>query len=72
MLNHGLNHGLFLLLLKLINWPLNCNVLAYFNFIFELKDVLALPKTAGSAQLRQIKVKVSFELFGALYMYISG
>ena len=45
-------------------------MLAYFNFIFELKDVLALPKTAGSAQLRQIKVKVSFELFGPLYMYM--
>ena len=36
-INHGLNHGLFILLLKLINCPIHwivC-VLAYFNFIFE-------------------------------------
>ena len=39
MLNHGLNHGFFLLLLKLISSPIHlvcivC-VLAYLNFIFE-------------------------------------
>ena len=38
MLNHGLNHGFFLLLFKLISCPIHwivC-VLAYLNFIFEL------------------------------------
>jgi hypothetical protein len=37
MLNHGLNHGFFLSLFKLIPCPINwivC-VLAYLNFIFE-------------------------------------
>ena len=42
-------------------------VLAYLNFIF--KAFLALPKTASSAQTH--KSVSSFELFGALYMYIA-
>ena len=44
-------------------------MLAYLNSIFELRAVLVLPKAGGS--VRYIKVRVSFELFGALYMYIS-
>ena len=44
-----------------------CTVLAYLNFIF--KAFLALPKTASSAQTH--KSVSSFELFGALYMYIA-
>ena len=37
MLNHGLNHGFFLSLFKLIPWPIHWIVcmLAYSNFIFE-------------------------------------
>ena len=37
MLNHGLNHGLFLSLFKLIPCPIHwiVYVLAYLNFIFE-------------------------------------
>ena len=47
MLNHGLNHGFFLSLFKLISCPRHwiVYVLAYLNF----KAVLALPKTARSA-----------------------
>ena len=40
-------------------------VLAYLNLL-NFKAVLAIPKTAGSAQTHKI------ELFGALYMHISG
>jgi hypothetical protein len=39
--------------------------ISYLNF----RAVLVLPKTVGSAQTH--KSIVSFELFGALYMYIS-
>ena len=37
MLNHGLNHGFFLSLFKLISCPIHwiVYVLAYFNFLFE-------------------------------------
>ena len=62
MLNHGLNHGLFLSLFKLIPCPIHwivC-VLAYLNF----RAVLVLPKTAGSAQT--YKSMSSFELFGCI------
>jgi hypothetical protein len=37
----------------------------------NFRAVLALPKTACSAQTHK-SIKVSVELFGALYMYISG
>ncbi len=40
------------------------------NSYLNSKAVLALPETASSAQTH--KIYVSYELFGALYMYISG
>ena len=64
MLNHGLNHGLFLSLFKLI-YPAQ-----YIEFYLNLKQFWHFPKRP--ALPRHIKVKVSFELFGALYMYISA
>jgi hypothetical protein len=72
MLNHGFNHGLFISLFKLITRPMHWIVsmlsiqISYLNF----KAVLALSKMP--ALPRHIKVWVSFELFGALYMYISA
>ena len=55
MLNHGLNHGFFLLLFKQISCPIHWNVcvLVYLNFIFKFLSfwaVLVLPKTANSGQ----------------------
>ena len=50
MLNHGLNHGFFLLLFKLKSCPIHwivC-VLAYLNFISEFT------KMSGSAQTHKI------------------
>ena len=67
MLNHSLNHGLFLSLFKLIRCPMHwiVHLLAYLNF----KVVSALPKMARSAQKHK---SISFIcIFGALYMYIS-
>ena len=55
MLNHGLNHGLFLSLFKLltchIHWIDMCKPvsISYLNF----RAVLVLPKTAGSAQTQK-------------------
>ena len=48
---------------------LNCigtYVLAYLNFIFEY-----LPLSKQPVLPRHIEMEVSFELFGALYVYIS-
>ena len=68
MLNHGLNHGLFLSLFKLIPCPINwiAYVLAYLNFIFE---VLALPKTAGSAQTHK-SISFIWIVWSTLYVYL--
>ena len=72
MLNHGLNHGLSLLLLKLIpchiHWIV-C-VLAYLNFTFEFWSSFSAAQ--NSRLCPDTKVWVSFELFGALYMYVSA
>ena len=65
--------GFFLLLFKLISSPIHwivC-VLAYLNFIFEFLSSFSAAQNQPALP-RHIKVRVSFELFGALYMYISG
>ena len=68
MLNHGLNHGFFLSLFKLISCPIHwivC-VLAYLNSILNFRVVLVLPKTAGSAQTHK---SMSF-IWSTLYVYL--
>ena len=69
MLNHGLNHGFFLLLFKLLSCPIHwivC-VLAYLNFIFEL--VLVMPKTASSGQTHK-SICFIWIVWSTLYVYL--
>ena len=71
MLNHGLNHGFFLLLFKLLSGPIHwivC-VLAYFNFILNFRAVLVLPKTAGSAQTHR-SMSFIWIVWSTLYVYL--
>ena len=69
MLNHGLNHGLFLLLFKLIHchihWILYVLAYSYLNF----KAVLALPKTADSAQTLK-NISFIWIVWSTLYVYL--
>ena len=71
MLNHGLDHGFFLSLFKLTPFPVHwivC-VLAYLNFIFEFKAVLAKPKTARSAQTHK-NIIFNRIVWSTLYVYL--
>ena len=70
-INHGLNHGLFISLLKLILCPIHwivC-VFAYLNF----RAVLVLPKRAGSAKTHK-SISFIWIVWSTLhtYMYISA
>ena len=73
MLNHVLNHELFLSLFKLIpchkHW-IAC-VLAYINFIFDFhfKAVLTLPKMAPSAQIHK-SISFNWIVWSTLYVYL--
>ena len=69
MLNHGLNHGLFLSLFKLTPCPIHwiVYVLAYLNFIFEFKAVLALPKMVRSAQTHK-NISFIWIVWSSLYV----
>ena len=67
MLNHGLNHGGFLSLFKLIHWI--ANVLAYLNSYLNLKAVLALPKTARSAKTHKSIIFIRI-VWSTLYLYL--
>ena len=71
MLNHGLNHGFFLSLFKLISCPIYwiACALAYLNFIFEFKAVLVLPKTASSAQTHE-SISSIWIVWSTLYVYL--
>ena len=71
MLNHGLNHVFFSFTFQAYTLPntLNCMYVSLFRFhIWILKQ--CCPKRP--ALPRHIRVWVSFELFGALCIYISG
>ena len=71
MLNHGLNHGLFHFQAYTLPHTLNCICVSLFEFrIWILKQFYHCPKRL--ALPRHIKIQVSIELFGALYMYISN
>ena len=61
MLNHGLNHGLFLSLLKLIPCPI--------HWILNTKAVLVLPKTAGSAHKHK-SISFIWIFWSTLYVYL--
>ena len=63
MLNHGLDHGLFISLFKRIL----CHIhwILYLNF----KTVLALPKTARSAQTHKI-ISFIWIVWSTLYVYL--
>ena len=72
MLNHGLIHGFFLSPFKLISCLIHrivCVVSLFQLDIWILEQFYCCPK--WPALPRHIEVWASFELFGALYMYIS-
>ena len=72
MLNHGLNHGVFLLLFKLISCPIHWIVCvsAYWISYLNFKAVLALRKTAHSAQTNK-SIHFIWIVWSTLYVYIS-
>ena len=69
MLNHGLSHGLFLSLFKLIpcsiHWIVHVFHISYLNF----KAVLALPKMARSAQTYK-SISFTWIVWSTLYVYL--
>ena len=69
MLNHGLNYGLFLSLFKLtlIEYVLAC--LLKFHRYLNFKVVLALPKTACSAQAHK-SISFIWIVWSTLYLYL--
>ena len=71
-INHGLNHGLFISLFKLIPCPIHwiVYVLAYVQISYlNFKAVLALPKTAGSAQTHR-SISFIWIVWSTLYVYL--
>jgi hypothetical protein len=71
MLNHGLNHGLFISLLKLIPCPIHwiVYVLAYLNFISEFSSSFSTAKTAPSAQTHRT-MSFIWIVWSTLYVYL--
>ena len=72
MLNHGLNHGLFLSLFKLIPCPIHWIVyaLAYSNFMYlNSKAVSAMPKKACSAQTHK-SISFTWIVCSTIYVYL--
>jgi hypothetical protein len=70
MLNHGLNHGLFLSLFKLIPCPINWIVCVPIQISYlNSKAVLALPKTAHSAQTHK-SISFIWIVWSTLYVHL--
>ena len=67
ILNHGLNHGFFLSLFKLIFFPIHLIVcvISYLNF----RAVLVPPKTAGSAQTHK-SISFNWIVWSTLNVYL--
>ena len=71
-INHGLNHGLFISLFKLISCHIHWigYVFTLFNISYlNLKADLALPKTASSAQTHK-SISFIWIILSTLYVYL--
>ena len=68
MLNHGLNHGLFLSIFKLIPCPIHRIVYVKAVSDLNFKAVLELPKTTRSAQTQK-SISFIWILWSTLYVY---
>ena len=74
MLNHGLNHGFFLSLSKLISiYTLSCMCVSLFKFhIWILEQFQCCPKLPALPRLAQTHENMSFIwiVWGTLYVYL--
>ena len=71
MLNNGLNHGLFLSLLKLVPCPIHwiVYVLAYWNFIFEFYSSFSATRNGRLCQTHK-SMSFIWIVWSTLYVYL--